>query len=165
MAQSAPVPDDLAASAPVRLTDLARQVVRVVAPDELAMVDEVAAAWLAGDLDEPGAGGGPAGTVGLGWDAAPLVYVIFPIVTGVVGQVVAGQVERAGRRWRIGRRRRHDVVLDVALREHADQLRREALKQALLAGLPAERALELADAMHAAALRIGGPGELDGDLM
>ena len=139
--------------APHTVGELAREVLGTVEPGQLEAFDEAAAAWWAGDLHDDGSGGWSGGTVSSGLTANALVYLILPIVSGAVAQVLGAPADRALRRWRLRRRRRSDLELTAALLEHADEVRQECLDRAIRAGVPVAKAELVADAAHAALCR------------
>jgi hypothetical protein len=73
---------------PAQVVDIAREVVRQVEPEELVVFEAVAESWRSGDLvgrrnqREPGA------AVGFGIEAVLISQLVFPIITGALGQVL-----------------------------------------------------------------------------
>jgi hypothetical protein len=74
-----------------------------MAPEELIVFDAVAEAWLSGNLEgrrrrEPGA------AIGFGIDAVLLSEIVFPVITGALGQALGTSITSMRQRVR-GRRR------------------------------------------------------------
>lgn len=143
---------------PLSLNGLARAVVSAVEPDQSELFDEVSAAWLAGDLDDrvPMAPPGRAGTIGSGFATGALVYVVLPIVTGAVAQVLGTPARRGLRRWRLRRPRPVDLSLPVALLARAEEIRAACVEQSLNAGLSRAKADLVGEAGYAAVVRAAG---------
>jgi len=75
-----------APTSPEQVIEVARAVTRQVAPEELLVFDGVAAAWSSGPERRPGRMGGR--KVGAGVEAVLLCQLLFPIITGAIGQVL-----------------------------------------------------------------------------
>lgn len=141
---------------PVRLSDLAGEVVRAAAPQEATLLPEVTAAWLAGELGEPGrAGRWRGGRIGVGLDDGLLVTVVYPVLAAALTQVLAPAAERGWRRlWRRARRRpRTDLVVTPEVLAQADAVRDAILASGPALGVSRRRCQMIADAAYAALLR------------
>jgi hypothetical protein len=81
-------PDRVAApTSAAQVVEIAREVTGQLAPDELPVFDAVADAWLSGHQQgRPGRARGVG--VGLGIDSVLLSELLFPIITGAIGQVL-----------------------------------------------------------------------------
>jgi hypothetical protein len=66
--------------------------------------DAVAAAWLSGDLPGRRRRREPGAAVGFGIDSVLLSELVFPIITGAFGQVLATSITSRTKAMRIGRR-------------------------------------------------------------
>jgi hypothetical protein len=139
--------------APQTVGALARSVLAAVEPQQLEAYDEVAAAWWSGELHDDGSGDHLAGTRPSGLTAGALVYLILPIVSGAVAQVLGAPADRALRRWRLRRRRRTDLALTAALLEQAPAVRQAIHVAALKARVAPAKADLIADAGEAALAR------------
>lgn len=140
-----------------RLSDLAREVVEAVAPDELELLPQVTAAWLAGDLAPAGDRirwrGGAIGA-GLGTDL--LVTIIYPALAGAVTPLLTAVGVHGWRRMshRLGRKPRpSDVVISQDVIDQAELVRDRILEDSARLGIPAEQAALIAESAYAALLR------------
>lgn len=70
------------------VTEVVRQVVSQLAPDELEVVDGVADAWLADGLGNQRSKGAPGASVGFGVENVLLAQLLFPIVSAAIGEVL-----------------------------------------------------------------------------
>ena len=72
---------------PAQIIEIAREVTRQPAPDELPVFDDVADAWSStrNERDERARRDPKAG---LGFEAVLLCELLFPIITGAIGQVL-----------------------------------------------------------------------------
>ncbi|KWV32086.1 hypothetical protein [Micromonospora rifamycinica] len=140
----------------LRLSDLVEEVVRTAAPQETALLPEVTAAWLAGDLGEPvRVGRWRGGRIGVGLDDGLLVTVVFPVLTAALSRMPAPGAER-GRRRRWQRLRRHPRVDAPVARElpaRADAVRAAVLAVGPVVGVSPRRCRLIADAAYAVLLR------------
>jgi hypothetical protein len=75
-----------APTSPEQVIEVARAVTRQRAPEELLVFDDVAAAWSSGRERRPRRIRGP--KVGAGVEAVLLCQLLFPIITGAIGQVL-----------------------------------------------------------------------------
>jgi hypothetical protein len=86
------------------ITMLARNVIGQVAPEELGVFDTAAQEWSSGN-DRRRKGKSPGASVGFGLEAVLLSQLIFPIITGALGDVLGtGITDRAKPRGRAARR-------------------------------------------------------------
>jgi hypothetical protein len=147
-----------------QVTEVARDVIRQMAPEELPVFDSVAEAWLAdGGLQR--AGKSPGASVGFGVEEVLLTELTFPIIAAAVGEVLGNVAEE--RVWeRIKRwvRRRgaaatvqadgtgaakssESATRDVLTGQQARAVRDACERQARTLGMPAAKAKVLADAV------------------
>ncbi|QDY08830.1 hypothetical protein FJK98_18150 [Micromonospora sp. HM134] len=142
---------------PMLLSDLAREVVLAAAPQESALLPEVTAAWLAGELGTPGRGGRwHGGRIGVGLDDGLLVTVVYPVLAAALTQVLAPAAERGWRRlWRRlrPRSRRTDVVVAPEVLAQAEAVRDAILTAGSALGVSRRRCQLIAEAAYAALLR------------
>jgi hypothetical protein len=143
-----------------RLSDLAREVVENAAPDELELLPDVTAAWLAGDLTADGSGREKirwrGGAIGAGFGADLLVTVVYPVLVGAVTPLLAAATARGWQKvsGRFGRKPAPvDQIIPPGVIEQADLVRANILKSAADLGVPPERAELIAANAYAALLR------------
>jgi hypothetical protein len=79
------------------VTDVIRNVVRQLAPEEIDVVDPVADAWSSGELDGLRRKRSPGAAVGSGVEAVLLTQLLFPIVADAVGDVLGTAALEPGR--------------------------------------------------------------------
>ena len=150
-----------AAGEPVSATQVinaAREVVRRLEPEELVVFDATAEAWLAGDLPGRGRQREPGAAVGFGIEAVLLSELVFPIITGALGQVLGTSITPVAERLRFMRHKGRQVAEGPAaespggqtavltagqLRDVHDACQRDAAAM----GLAPARATLLADAV------------------
>jgi len=70
------------------VAEVAREVIRQLAPEELAVFDAMADRWLSGEAPRRRPGRRPGAAVGFGIDAVLLSELVFPILTVAVGEVL-----------------------------------------------------------------------------
>ncbi len=156
-----------------QISEVVREVIRQLAPEELPVFDSMADDWLSGGQRRWRSGKPPGAAVGFGIENLLLTQLAFPIITAVIGGVLGNVGEDRGRLWIRRRARRaptagvkadgpeagksneypaHDVLT-------SDQLRalHEACEQdARAAGMSAAKATLLADAfLGALSSRLG----------
>ena len=86
-----------------QVVDAAREVIRLLEPEELVVFDATAASWLSGDLPAARHRREPGAAVGFGVEAVLLSELIFPIISGALSQVLGTRMlERIGARRRDG---------------------------------------------------------------
>jgi len=140
---------------PTQVVDIAREVVRQVEPEELVVFEAVAESWLSGDLATRRSQREPGAAVGFGVEAVLISQLVFPVITGALGQVLGTSltervhfVRRSARRS-AGEDRRDEAKGDeVALT--AEQLRTIhdiCQRDAATLGIAASKARLLADAV------------------
>jgi len=158
-----------------QVTEVARDVVRQLAPDELAVFDSVAAAWLADDgRQRPGKA--PGGSVGFGVEEVLLTQLTFPIIAAAVGEVLGNAAEERVRgRLKYRKRRRpaaaavqadgagaakssESAARDVLTGQQARAVRNACERHARTLGMPPAKAKVLADAVLGS-LTYGPEGE------
>jgi len=71
-----------------QVIEVVREVTRQLAPDELPVFDAVADAWSSGQVRQHRRGRVPGAAVGLGIESILLCELLFPIITGAIGQVL-----------------------------------------------------------------------------
>ena len=88
-----------------QVTELTRDLIRQLAPEELAVFDSVAEAWLAdGGRQRPGKS--PGGSVGFGVEEVLLTQLTFPIIAAALGEVLGNATEERVRGRLKSRKRR-----------------------------------------------------------
>jgi hypothetical protein len=71
-----------------QVTEVVRDVIRQLAPEELPVFDSVADAWLAGGRRQRRSGKSPGAAVGFGVETLLLTELAFPIITGALSEVL-----------------------------------------------------------------------------
>jgi hypothetical protein len=89
----------------VQVTEVVRDVIRQLAPEELPVFDSVANAWLADSRRRQRSGKSPGATVGFGVETLLLTQLAFPIITGALGAVLGDVAEDRVRVRRLIKRR------------------------------------------------------------
>jgi hypothetical protein len=152
------------------VTDVAREVTRELAPQELPVFDAVAAQWAAEGGSARRRGRRPPGAaVGFGIDGVLLSEVVFPVLTGAISDVV-GEVTWEGiRERRRSRRERTAPATDQQADAPAAgrgpesmpvagpqlaEVHAAFLRHAITLGQSPDAALLMADAMMGALARI-----------
>lgn len=92
----------------VQVSDVVREVIRQLAPEELPVFDSMADDWLA-DGRRRWRSGKPGAAVGFGVEEVLLTYLAFPIIAAAVGEVL-GDVAEDKVRLRIRRRAGRQVT-------------------------------------------------------
>jgi hypothetical protein len=144
------------------VTEVVRYVVSQLAPEELEVVDAVAEAWLAGDSGNGRSKRAPGAAVGFGVEAVLLCELLFPIVSGAIGDVLGTIALEPGRLKRKGRTPRsapaepgaangsgaaEDGLAVPLTTKQAEDLRAACQRHARALGLPPAKAALLADAV------------------
>lgn len=147
-----------------QVTEVARDVIRQLAPEELAVFDNVAKAWLA-DGGRQRAGKSPGASVGFGVEEVLLTELTFPIIAAAVGEVLGNVAEEriwdrikrwAGRRAAaatvqadgIGAAKSSEpAARDVLTGQQALAVRDACERQARTLGMSAAKAKVLANAV------------------
>ena len=128
-----------------QIIEVARAVTRQAAPDELPVFDDVAAAWSAGSKRGPRwARRDP--KVGFGFEAVLLSELLFPIITGAIGQVLGSVAMEQIQPRRPGRHSAGARCEERFTKKQAQDFRDKCQE---LAGdeLPPAEAAQLADAI------------------
>lgn len=99
---------------PTQVINAAREVIQRLEPEELVVFDATAEAWLAGDLPGRGRQREPGAAVGFGVEAVLLSELVFPIITGALGQVLGTSITPAAERLRFMRRKGRQVAAGPA---------------------------------------------------
>lgn len=139
----------------VTVRELVREVAAAVVPAELPLVDEAADAWEAGELHDGSPGQWHGGAIGGGELGDALVYLIFPIVSGAVVQVLGLTASERVQRW--SRRRNPAPALPAEVLRHADAVRDACVKIAMERGVRRREAEAIGDAVYVAFIRAAGP--------
>jgi MFS family permease len=160
-----PGPEGGVAETPVSaewVVAVARQAIGAVAPRELAVFDSVAGSWLA---DSERRRGQPGAAVGFGVEAVLLSQLIFPMISGGLGEVFGNAVWEQIRPRRKGAHKRSasqpkDTTPPTVrfTRRQSEALRAACLRHGVSLGLPADKAALLADAILGAAGAASTPG-------
>jgi hypothetical protein len=142
-----------------QVTEIAREIVTQMAPDELVFFGEASDAWLSTGRRRDKRKRTPGSSAGFGVEAVLLSELIFPIITGALGNVLgSAAIERMHRKPREAqpaheapsRPSRHGRSGDGSgrkmTRQQARALRDACEHHAVTAGLTAENAEMLADA-------------------
>jgi len=90
-----------------QVTEVVRDVIRQLAPEELPVFGSVADAWLADGRRQRRSGKSPGATVGFGVETLLVSQLAFPIITAALGEVLGDVAEERVRiriRRRAGRR-------------------------------------------------------------
>jgi hypothetical protein len=96
-----PTPAPMSAA---EVSDIVRDVISQMAPEELVVFDAVADAWVSETLTDRQYGRAPGAAVGFGVEAVLLSQLAFPIITGALGDVLGTAVTgRVSRRHRLTR--------------------------------------------------------------
>jgi hypothetical protein len=99
---------------PAQIIDAAREAIRQLEPEELVVFDATAEAWLAGDLQGCARQREPGAAVGFGIEAVLLSELVFPIITGALGQVLGTSIAPVTERFRFGRHKPRQTAADLA---------------------------------------------------
>lgn len=147
-----------------QVTEVARDVIRQLAPEELAVFDSVAEAWMA-DGGRQRQGKSPGTSVGFGVEEVLLTELTFPIIAAAVGEVLGNFAEERVRvRVKRRKKRRPDAATvqadgtgatkssesaarDVLTGEQAQAIRDACERHARTLGMSAAKAKVLADAV------------------
>jgi len=146
-----------------QIVDVARDVIRQLAPEELVVFDSVAEAWLDDRGRRPGKS--PGASIGFGVEEVLLTELMFPIIAAAVGEVLGNVAEERIRR-RVKRRAERraaaaavqpsgtgppksgeSAARAVLTGQQAQALRDACERQARTLGMPAARAKVLANAV------------------
>lgn len=146
-----------------KVVDVAREVVRQLEPEELAVFDDIAEFWVSGRSRGRRRGREPGAAVGFGIEAVLLSELLFPIISGALGQTLGTSItERAGHRLRLTRKAAVNAAaaapaggagggrVSEDARLTVEQLRsvhEVCLRDAATLGMTPEKALLLADAV------------------
>ena len=133
-----------------QVAEVARDVIRQLAPEELVVFDSVAEAWLAdGRLQRPGKP--PGASAGFGLEEVLLTELTFPIIAAAVGEVLAGAAEE-----RIQKRAKRRAERQAAAVQQGDRAR-AAQRSGVAARdvLTGEQALAVRDACERHARTFG----------
>jgi hypothetical protein len=131
-------------ASPEQIIEVAREVTRQLAPDELAKFDDAVAAWSSGPKRWPRRARGP--RAGFGLESPLLCELLFPIITGAVGQVLGTAAMEQMLPWR---RDRHPAAArhgEQFTSEQAQEFHGKCQELARAEQPPAEPA-QLADAI------------------
>lgn len=142
------------------VTDVVRQVVGELAPEELEVVDGVAEAWQTDEFSTGPSKRSPGAAVGFGVDEVLLSQLLFPIVSGAIGDVLGTialeparlkrkKALKAGAGAEPAGGSAADPVLAVPplTKEQADDLHSACLRHARALRLPPAKAALMADAV------------------
>lgn len=142
-----------------QVVEIAREVIREYAPEELVVFDTTANAWMAGRVPRRRPRRVPPGAVGSGVETQLLVEIVFPVLTNALGQVLGVLAIERGRR-----KRRAAVAVDASqsgdrgLHLTGPQVKvyREACRnRAMALGLAPGEAEQFADACLGALITAG----------
>jgi hypothetical protein len=146
-----------------QLTEVVRDVVRQLAPEELAVFDTVADSWLSDDHWRHRSRRSPGAAVGFGVETVLLTELAFPIVSAAIGEVLGNVVtDRAQARRRASRRATAAEVKpagtdprkiseradrDVLTGQQAEDMHEACRRHATTLGMSPAKAKLLADAV------------------
>jgi hypothetical protein len=162
-------PDPASEETPVSaqwVVAVARQAISTAAPRELAVFDGVADSWLAGKDQRRGQ---PGSAVGFGVVSVLLSELIFPMLSGGLGEVLGNEMwekirpRPKGAHKRIAGQRKGAsqpvTSVDVRFtRQQSEALRAACLRHGVAMGLPTDKAALLADAILGAVGAATAPG-------
>jgi len=138
-----------------QVVEIAREVIREYAPQELVVFDTTANAWMMGRLPRRRPRRVPPGAVGSGIETQLMTEIVFPVLTNALGQVLGILAIERGRRKR---RPTADQSGDrgVHLTGSQVQVYREACRnRAIALGLSPCEAEEFSDACLGALVTAG----------
>ena len=142
-----------------QVVEIAREVIREYAPEELVVFDTTANAWMAGRLPRPRPRRVPPGAVGSGVETQLLAEIVFPVLTNALGQVLGVlAIERGRRKSRPAVAAGASQSGDRGLHLTGPQVQvyREACRnRAMALGLPPAEAEQFADACLGALITAG----------
>jgi hypothetical protein len=153
--------DDPVVPSTADVIQIVQRVVDQLAPEELALVDQAADAWICGDLDSRSQGA-PGGGVGSGIEVYLLCELLFPIISGAIGEVL-GTIALEPTRLR--RKKKQPPAAAAADKRPAggplvpltvqqqEKLHTACLANAIAVGVPDERAALLANAIIGSMIR------------
>lgn len=157
----------------VQVSEVVREVIRQLAPDELPVFDDITDDWLAGGRRRR-SGKPPGAGVGFGVETLLLTELTYPIITAAIAEVLGGIAEdrlrlrikrRAGRRAAAAEvkaagseagKSSEPPARDVLTGDQVRILRDACERHARVLGMPAARAKLLADAVLGALSSPGG---------
>lgn len=96
----------------VQISEVVRDVIRQLAPEELPVFDSMADDWLSGGRQQRW-GKPPGAAVGFGIENLLLTQLAFPIITAAIGGVLGNVGEDRGRLWIRRRARRRATTAGV----------------------------------------------------
>jgi hypothetical protein len=138
------------------VTDVVRRVVAELAPEELEVVDGVAQAWQTDELSTSPAKGSPGAAVGFGVDEVLLSQLLFPIVSGAIGDVL-GTIALEPARLKRKKALKAEagaapaggplLAMPPLTKQQADDLHAACLRHARALRLPPAKAALMADAV------------------
>jgi hypothetical protein len=138
---------------------IVQRVVDQLAPEELALVDQVADAWICGDLGRRSKGA-PGNGVGSGIEVYLLCELLFPIISGAIGEVlgtIALEPSRLRRKKQqpptTADQRSEGGPLVALTVQQQEKLHTACLENAMAVGVPDERAALLANAIIGSMIR------------
>lgn len=97
----------------VQISEVVRDVIRQLAPEELPVFDSMADDWLSSGQRRWRSGKPPGAAVGFGIENLLLTQLAFPIITAVIGGVLGNVGEDQGRLWIRRRARRRATTAGV----------------------------------------------------
>jgi hypothetical protein len=151
--------DDPVVPSTADVIQIVQRVVDQLAPEELAFVDQAADAWICGDLDSRSQGA-PGGGVGSGIEVYLLCELLFPIISGAIGEVlgtIALEPSRLRRKKKqppaaADKRSAGGPLVPLTVQQQ-EKLHTACLANAITVGVPDERAALLANAIIGSMIR------------
>jgi hypothetical protein len=151
--------DDPVVPSTADVIQIVQRVVDQLAPEELALVDQAADAWICGDLDSRSQGA-PGGGVGSGIEVYLLCELLFPIISGAIGEVlgtIALEPSRLRRKKKqppaaADKRSAGGPLVPLTVQQQ-EKLHTACLANAITVGVPDERAALLANAIIGSMIR------------
>jgi hypothetical protein len=151
--------DDPVVPSTADVIQIVQRVVDQLAPEELALVDQAADAWICGDLDSRSQGA-PGGGVGSGIEVYLLCELLFPIISGAIGEVlgtIALEPSRLRRKKKqppaaADKRSAGGPLVPLTVQQQ-EKLHTACLANAVTVGVPDERAALLANAIIGSMIR------------
>lgn len=136
---------DAAGRLTIAVADLAHDVVAATVPEQLELLTAVTVAWEAGKVPGRRRWGWTGGSVEFGVDPTVTTLIIYPLLTGTLGQVLGTAAVNVRRRRRQRDVRAAQVTLDA---RQIEMLRSACVSYGVTLGLSKAKATVLAEAIY-----------------